>query len=87
MYLYFMYIFIFYLNPRFLSLNAALRGIRARDRSCDASPGILLRPKIHVQSTSALLLRQATLHDTQRCKVLFVSEQVSIFLHLTNVYT
>lgn len=41
-----------------------VRSLRTRNRSSDASPWILLWKKIHLQPSSALLLRKTTLHHT-----------------------
>lgn len=51
-----------------------IRGVRTRNRSRYAGDGLLLRTEVHIQSSSALLLRKAAMHDTSRCEILQLPE-------------
>lgn len=59
-------------------LFVAIGGVRAGNRPSNAEPRLLLRQKVHVQPSSAVLLWQAAVHHTQRREVLQLPEQVRI---------
>ena len=55
---------------------AAGRGLRERDRQCDAVVGLLLWAKVCVPPTGAVLLWQTALYHCQGCNVLQLPEPV-----------
>ena len=69
-----------------LLLLSVGRSIWTGDWSCNAAAWLLLWQKAYLQSSSIMLLRQATMYYTARCKILHVSEQVSMYCCVYKVY-